>query len=318
MKRGIKVWALSDAHNGYLSEFEVYTGKKGSAVEKNLGAKVVKTLTKPYINTYRHVYFDNYFSSLSLLIDLLKDGLYGCGTIRTNRKGFPDSLKILAKKGLGERGKNKTYQCGQLTATVWQDNKPVPVVATNSDPTTSMEVLRKNKDGSRVQVPCPQSVALYNKFMGGVDRNDQLRGFYNVRLKCRKFYKYVFWFFFDIAITNSYILFRQYNDVKETRIPDLKTFRVELARSLIADYCSRKKRGRPSLSTPVKRFCQAHFPVRGAEKGRRCHYCYTYKRVRHETVWYCRDCNHFLCHNGKENDCFLLYHTHHVVNESSD
>ena len=44
----------------------MYTGKKGSAVEKNLGANVVKTLTKPYINTYRHVYFDNHFSSLSL------------------------------------------------------------------------------------------------------------------------------------------------------------------------------------------------------------------------------------------------------------
>jgi hypothetical protein len=317
VKRGIKVWAMSDAVNGYMSEFEVYTGRKANAVEKNLGANVVKTLTKPYINTYRHIYIDNFFTSIGLLIDLLKCGLYACGTVRTNRKGFPGQLKTLAKKGLGERGRSQTFQHECLSATVWQDNKPVPVVATNSDPTISTEVLRKNKDGSRVAVTCPQSMKLYNQFMGGVDHNDQLRGYYNVRLKCRKFYKYIFWFLFDVAVTNSYILFNHFNADPQTRVPDLKTYRVELAKSLIADYCSRKRRGRPSLSAPIKRFCQSHFPVRGAEKGRRCYYCYNYNHVRHETVWYCRDCDHFLCHNGRENDCFLLYHTHHVVNESA-
>ena len=54
IKRGIKVWAMSDAHNGYVSELEVYTGKKGNTVEKNLGANVVKTLAKPYIPTHIH------------------------------------------------------------------------------------------------------------------------------------------------------------------------------------------------------------------------------------------------------------------------
>ena len=315
IKRGIKVWAMSDAINGYVSEFDVYTGRKGNSVEKNLGANVVKTLTAPYRNTYRHIYFDNFFASIGLLIDLFKQGLYGCGTVRTNRKGFPEELKTLAKKGLGERGRSKTFQHGNVSATVWQDNKPVPVIATNGDPTVRTEVHRKNKDGSRAVVPCPESVELYNRYMGGVDRNDQLRGYYNVRLKCRKFYKYIFWFLFDVSVTNSYIVFRQYVRNPDKCVSDLKTFRVELASSLIADYCSRKRPGRPSLSAPTKRFCQAHFPVRGAERGRRCFYCYTYNHARHETVWYCKDCDRFLCHNGRENDCFLLYHTHHVINE---
>ena len=42
--------------------------------------------------------------------------------------------------------------------------------------------------------------------MGGVDRNDQIRGYYHVRLKTKKYYKYIFWFLFDLTITNSYIL----------------------------------------------------------------------------------------------------------------
>lgn len=33
VKRGIKVWALADASNGYITNFQVYTGKQGD-VEK--------------------------------------------------------------------------------------------------------------------------------------------------------------------------------------------------------------------------------------------------------------------------------------------
>ena len=41
MKRGIKVWVLADSHNGYFSQFEMYTGKKGNAAEKDLGTKTL-------------------------------------------------------------------------------------------------------------------------------------------------------------------------------------------------------------------------------------------------------------------------------------
>ena len=174
VKRGIKVWMRADSQNGYVSAFEVYTGKKGDSVEHDLGAKVVKNLTEKLHNTYRHVYFDNYFSSVNLLLDLFRAGLYACGTLRINRIGFPAELKTPAKKGLKERGESKAYQKGNLTATVWQDNKPVVLIATNSDPTTSETVTRKKKDGSRQSYDCPQSVALYNRYMGGVDKATSL------------------------------------------------------------------------------------------------------------------------------------------------
>lgn len=62
------------------------------------------SLTKKLTGLYHHVYFDNYFTSISLLINLLKIGIYSCGTMRTNRKGSPDDLKAVAKKGFTERG----------------------------------------------------------------------------------------------------------------------------------------------------------------------------------------------------------------------
>ena len=193
VRRGIKVWALADSENGYIANFQVYTGKQGDSTEKGLRAKVVKTLTAPYVNSCRHVYFDNFFTGVDLL-DLQKSHLYGCGTVRTNRKGFPSELKPIVKKGMKERGESKTLQSVQsknLTVSVWQDNKPVTLVATNSNPTMEDRVSRKQRDGSSIAVSCPQSIVLYNN-MGGVDNNDQLRGYYHVRLKCRKFYKYIF------------------------------------------------------------------------------------------------------------------------------
>ena len=46
VKRGFKVWCMADSTNGYISNFEVYTGK-GETTEHALGARVVKKLTQP-------------------------------------------------------------------------------------------------------------------------------------------------------------------------------------------------------------------------------------------------------------------------------
>ena len=192
-----------------------------------------------------------FFSSVNLLLDLLKVGLYGCGTLRSNHKGFPEDLKPLLK-GLGERGEYKVRQHEQLTLSLWQDNRPVVVISTNSNPTQSTTVQRKARDGTSRTVCCPQSISSYNKFMGGVDRNDQLRQYYGIRIKGRKYYKYLWWFLFDVAVTNAYILCKKHTNLT---VSSVKDFRIDLAKALIGEYCSRKRR-----------FCKDHFPRRGAVK----------------------------------------------------
>ena len=93
IKRGIKVWVLGDSCNGYFSNIQVYTGKVGDAVEKGLGASVVKDLTSELKGKYHHVFFDNFFTSAGLLVDLEENGIYGCGTTRKDQRGFPPALK---------------------------------------------------------------------------------------------------------------------------------------------------------------------------------------------------------------------------------
>ena len=112
------------------------------------------------------------------------------------------------KRGLPSRGNITFRQDGNLVVSVWQDTKPVVVVSTAHDPTSTTTVRRKRGDGSTILVTCPQAIVDYNQHMGGVDRGDQYRKYYHVRMKSRKSYKYIFWFLFETCILNSFILHR--------------------------------------------------------------------------------------------------------------
>ena len=258
-----------------------------------------------FSNSHHHVYCDNYFSSVRLFCDLERNGIYACGTLRTNRKGFPEDMKKFSKKTykFKERGDNEIRQHNNLTVTLWQDNKVVCMLATNGDPTKIETVRRKIKD---LIIPSPQAIVLYNKFMGGVDRNDQLHGYYLVRLKGRKFYMYIFWFLLDLGITNGFILCKHHTYLGVTTV---KEFRSKLAKALVGSYCSRKRPGRPSTTLTLTKFqLFEHYPTRGAEKAHRCHLCHSLIKRRRETVWRCMTCKKFLCHTGDENNCYLKYH----------
>ena len=113
-----------------------------TSVEIDLGGQVVGLCASLY-HSNRHVYFDNFFSSVNLALALLRKGLYNCATLRLNRKGFPEGLKKHLKKGLENRGASKTVQAvqeGNLIISLWQDNRPVVVISTKSDPTTTTVV----------------------------------------------------------------------------------------------------------------------------------------------------------------------------------
>ena len=85
VKRGFKPWAMADALNGYLYDFNVYTGATGER-ETGLGEKVVLTLSESIEGRHHQLFFDNYFTSFSLLDKLLSQGTYALGqTTRTSK-----------------------------------------------------------------------------------------------------------------------------------------------------------------------------------------------------------------------------------------
>ena len=104
IKREFKMWVRADSHNGYISQFECYTGKKGDTAEVGLGGNVVKHLTRDPVGKNYHIYMDNFFSSVSFYKSLLLDKIYPTGTLRSNRRYFPPELKPLVKRGWQGRG----------------------------------------------------------------------------------------------------------------------------------------------------------------------------------------------------------------------
>ena len=91
-KIGIKIWALCESVSGYCLLFQIYTGKINNKSEKGLGLWVVLNLMSPYFERHHHLYFDNFYTSPKLLLELEKHKTYACGTVRSNRGQFPTKL----------------------------------------------------------------------------------------------------------------------------------------------------------------------------------------------------------------------------------
>ena len=80
------------------------------------------------------------------------------------------------------------WESGDVAASAWLDNKVVTVMYAVSSPLEETTVQRMQKKGSRLSFSCPEALSSYLN-MRGVDREDQLRGYYHHRMKSRKYYR---------------------------------------------------------------------------------------------------------------------------------
>ena len=133
---------------------------------------------------------------------VLRIGFYAIGTALTNRLGFPKHIQFPFKGDppmafRDKRGMCKLVRCAEfpdIHAAAWLDRKPVYFLATGVS-TCKSSVQRKLKDGAATEVSCPEFIADYSTYMGGVDTHDQLRlQRYSVQRSVRyaKYYKMLF------------------------------------------------------------------------------------------------------------------------------
>ena len=148
VKYGIKVWMAADSKTGYVCNYDIYLGKPltSSRGEVGLATKVVLHLTEPFQHCNRHVYFDNFFTSVNLVEELLRRGTYACGTLRTNR--YPDSFKVTkgGRKQNSKLERNASYKrvpcslpCGMIRGKLLFS----PPTATQMSRSPSIDVSRR-------------------------------------------------------------------------------------------------------------------------------------------------------------------------------
>ena len=150
-----------------MCDFRIYIRAEGNTVN-SLGSKVVLDLAQDLFGKGYHLYFDNFFSSVELAKELLIHQTGMIATTRANRRHFPRQLRKVSQ----EQGQAKSVKVGNVECFAWQDKKQVNLLNTITDPHQKTTVKRKKKDGSSVNVECPESVKLYNANMGGVDNAD--------------------------------------------------------------------------------------------------------------------------------------------------
>ncbi|KAB0800404.1 hypothetical protein PPYR_06144 [Photinus pyralis] len=319
IKRGIKIWALACSKTGFLLKFSVYEGKKESDEEGPLGEKTVLELTKPFENKNYCIYFDNFFTSFTLLLKLLDRKLYGCGTMRPNRKNFPKDL-LVSDKDL-EQGEFDNVGTSNITVSKWKDRgkKCVLVASTMHSVMETSTVERMTKEGVRVTVGCPKSIDDYNRNMGGVDLFDQLHSCYSIAWKSRKWWMKLFYYMIDACIVNSYVLYKAGASTSQQKYTPKKqlVFRSILANQLIGTFSARKIQGSwfivgknkvkklDGRSVNVENSLRLtnvgdHLPT--STSSRRCARCSTEKKPKRSSIA-CTKCQVALCL-----PCFAPFH----------
>ena len=290
-----------------LFRIDIYCGQNEE--ENTIAKTVVRNLTKAlqWQPGKRVVVTDNYYTSVGLSAKLLSLGLYHIGTVRTNRVGWPQiSYKFQRRPVRFPRGAYRIAQCKdipQLVAVSWVDNRPVNFLATGAS-THLTSVKRKNKDGTKIDVPCPQLVSDYNAFMGGVDRHDQLRvQRYSLQksVRFKKYYKALFLGIIDMALVNGFVIHKIVKEKNGESPPTHSQYFLRLQRELLSlqkEDFDRNPHAEDLLSGPVQP--AMHSLKKTTDNYRNklrqylCKVCSAFSNKDHrsfETSWFCDECS---------------------------
>lgn len=233
---GLKNFVLTTSE-GLMLDFEIYLGARTAFAERDLGvgASVILHLAqKVPVNSC--LYFDRFFTSVSLLERLTELGLHGTGTIMMNRVRERKNLNFKADNKM-KRGESQQFVCDDDLALVkWKDNKSVMMISNCTGADNTSLIKRWDKPTKTyVDVTCPKVISNYNRYMGGVDVLDQQIEYYRAFIKTKKWTLKVIIHFLDLAVANAWRLYRNdciANNVPQNRILDLLHFRLDVAEGL--------------------------------------------------------------------------------------
>jgi Transposase IS4 len=153
--------------------------------------RLITRLRKEHPTRIFCLFLNNLFLNINVSQALLALNICCIGITRKNAISFPKWLIQLKEynRGLVQNSTLATVVDSTLCM-LWQDNNAVLVMTTAFRPTDTIEKLRKRpsltstnayvvrpvfSDLYLKMLRIPRSINMYNHYMGGVDRNNQLR-----------------------------------------------------------------------------------------------------------------------------------------------
>ncbi|XP_029459182.1 piggyBac transposable element-derived protein 3-like [Rhinatrema bivittatum] len=193
---GYKIWMMCSP-DGFPFSMQIYTGAKYQPEESGtdktekvpLGTRVISDLISVIQEPRNHcLFFDNFFTSHNLMVELKEKGFRAIGTVRENRTGKCPLMapKELRKKDCGEfdyRGD------GDIICVRWNDSSVVTVMSNWMKPFPLQKASRYSlKEKKKVLIKQPKIIGAYNQGMGGVDLLDRLLSAYRPTLRSKKWW----------------------------------------------------------------------------------------------------------------------------------
>jgi len=224
-KYGIKLYMLTES-GGLVHRIMIYSGQGNDTSDDFTHTEyVVVKLMEGLTGCGRSLYMDNYYNSVKLAHILLTKKTYCTGTLRGNRKGNPKEI-TLKKLKVGESvGK---YTKEGVCVMKWRDRREV--LAISSEHTNDLVEVTNRRGDQKLK---PKAVSMYNKYMSGIDRQDQMLSYYPCERKTVRWYKKIGIHFFQLFLLNAYYLYVE--NVKKCSLYD---FRLSVITALVKNQTS--------------------------------------------------------------------------------
>ncbi|XP_046976423.1 piggyBac transposable element-derived protein 4-like [Vanessa cardui] len=209
-KYGIKLYVLAEPE-GTVLKFQIYGGAGDDTSGIGHTQKIVLKLLEDKLDSGHSVYMDNYYNSYDLATKLLDRQTYCTGILNKNRKGNPIDLATVTLR----KGENKSLFLNGVHIGKWRDKRYVLYISTEHD-NEMMEVTDKRGN----VIVKPAAIIHYNKFMSGVDLQDQMVSYYPCERKTMRWYKNIFIHTLQMSVRNSSALKKFLQEAKKRKIAD--------------------------------------------------------------------------------------------------
>ena len=148
-------------------------------------------------------------------------GLHGIGTARKDRKGM---LEMPVDRKM-KRGDFEYLYSDEVASCKWLDRSLVTMLVSNVEGMAAKSTVphRQKGSASKIEVPCPDIIKIYNKGMGGIDLIDHRSAADPFdRKPTIRFYLRIVLDLIDVVFANSHIVYNMMHS-NDLTLSDFKT-----------------------------------------------------------------------------------------------
>ena len=248
-----------------------------------------------------HITGDNFFSSHSLVSELLDSRTTYLGTIRANKRELPPASKSVVNRS---RGDVKHFYSDKVVLASFWDKGTKPVLLWSSMHGPQVDVRGTEEK--------PPIVADYNHTKTAVDNLNKLVRTYSSKRKCRRWPYSIAMTLVDVAIIASHKLMQSQTGSTEDHYTFKRELSYELCRPIMARRLQRPNRKRSvcallaNMNLAKDQQCHGAddvppHPSSKASKPGRCSFCP--RQADRKTRILCGKCSLLVCHEDSSTRC---------------